>query len=53
MIKEKKRENIIVKPKIQQKNKTIKKLIKEKVDIKNIAMRITKFKKENNETVMN
>jgi len=42
-IKKKKKENIIIiKPKIQQESETTKKLIKKKVDIKNMAMGITK-----------
>jgi len=45
-IKEKKKENIIIiKPKIQQESEATKKLIKEKVDIKNMAMGVTKLKK--------
>ncbi|XP_070169411.1 uncharacterized protein PF3D7_1120000-like [Polyergus mexicanus] len=45
-VKEKKKENvIIIKPKIQQESEVTKKLIKEKVDIKNMAMGITKLKK--------
>ncbi|XP_071579273.1 uncharacterized protein [Temnothorax nylanderi] len=44
--KEKKKENIIiVKPKVQQESEVTKKMIKEKVDIKNMDMGITKLKK--------
>ncbi|XP_029673847.1 uncharacterized protein LOC115241989 [Formica exsecta] len=50
---EKKKENvIIIKPKIQQESEVTKKLIKEKVDIKNMAMGITKLKKGSKETVI-
>ncbi|XP_029670033.1 uncharacterized protein LOC115239577 [Formica exsecta] len=50
---EKKKENvIIIKPKIQQENEVTKKLIKEKVDIKNMAMGITKLKKGSKGTVI-
>lgn len=52
-VKEKKKENIIiVKPKMQQESEETKKLIKEKVDIKNMAMGITKLKKGSKGTVM-
>ncbi|XP_039313145.1 uncharacterized protein LOC120359509 [Solenopsis invicta] len=45
-VKEKKKENvIIVKPKLQQESEDTKKVIKEKVDIKNMAMGVTKLKK--------
>ncbi|XP_077277355.1 uncharacterized protein LOC143905676 [Temnothorax americanus] len=45
-VKEKKKESlIIVKPKVQQESEDTKKVIKEKVDIKNMAMGITKLKK--------
>lgn len=53
VIKEKKKENvIIVKPKIQQESEATKKLIKEKVDIKSMAMGITKLKKGSKGTVI-
>ncbi|KAL6260851.1 hypothetical protein P5V15_008380 [Pogonomyrmex californicus] len=46
-VKEKKKESlIIVKPKLQQESEDTKKMIKEKVDIKNMAMGVTKLKKE-------
>lgn len=52
-VKEKKKENvIIIKPKIQQESEVTKKLIKEKVDIKNMAMGITKLKKGSKGTVI-
>jgi hypothetical protein len=52
-VKEKKKENIIiVKPKVQQESEATKKLIKEKVDIKNMAMGITKLKKGSKGTVI-
>lgn len=45
-VKEKKKESIlIVKPKIEQESETTKKMVKEKVDIKNLAVGITKIKK--------
>lgn len=51
--KEKKKESvIIIKPKIQQESEATKKNIKEKVDIKNLAMGVTKFKKGSNGTVI-
>ncbi|KYN08836.1 hypothetical protein ALC57_19057, partial [Trachymyrmex cornetzi] len=43
---------LIVKPKMQQESETTKKLIKEKVDIKSMAMGITKLRKGSNETVI-
>ena len=52
-VKEKKKENIIiVKPKVQQESEATKKLIKEKIDIKNMAMGITKLKKGSKGTVI-
>lgn len=52
-VKEKKKENVIViKPKIQQESEATKKMIKEKVDIKNMAMGITKLKKGSRGTVI-
>ncbi|XP_025266572.1 uncharacterized protein LOC112638675 [Camponotus floridanus] len=52
-VKEKKKENvIIVKPKMQQESETTKKLIKKKVDIKNMAMGITKLRKGSKGTVI-
>lgn len=52
-VKEKKKENvIIIEPKIQQESEATKKLIKEKVDIKNMAMGITKLKKGSKGTVI-
>jgi len=52
-VKEKKKENIIIiKPKIQQERETTKKLIKEKIDIKNMATGVTKLKKGSKETVI-
>ena len=52
-VKEKKKENvIIIKPKMQQGSEATKKLIKEKVDIKNMAVGITKFKKGSKGTVI-
>lgn len=51
--KEKKKENvIIIKPKMQQESEITKKLIKEEVDIKNMAMGITKLRKGSNGTVI-
>ncbi|XP_072757715.1 uncharacterized protein [Anoplolepis gracilipes] len=48
-----KKENvIIIKPKVEQKSETTKRLIKEKVDIKNMAMRITKLRKGSKGTVI-
>jgi hypothetical protein len=45
-VREKKKESlIIVKPKLQQESEDTKKVIKEKVDIKNMAMGVTKLKK--------
>jgi len=50
---EKKKENfIIVKPKMQQESEATKKLIKEKVDIKSMAMGITKLRKGSKGTVV-
>jgi len=52
-VKEMKRENvIIVKPIMEQESETTKKLIKEKVDIKNMAMGITKLRKGSKGTVI-
>ena len=52
-VKEKKKENvIIVKPKMQQESEATKKLIKEKVDIKSMAMGITKLRKGSKGTVI-
>ncbi|XP_071580811.1 uncharacterized protein, partial [Temnothorax nylanderi] len=52
-VKEKKKENvIIVKPFKQQESETTKKLIKEKVDIKNLAVGITKLRKGSKGTVI-
>lgn len=52
-VKEKKKETVIViKPKIQQESEATKKLIKEKVDIKNMAMGVTKLKKGSRGTVI-
>lgn len=45
VVKEKKKENIIVKPKAQQESEITKKLIKEKIIIKNIAVGVTKLNK--------
>lgn len=51
--KEKKKENVIViKPKIQQESEATKKIIKEKVDIKNMSTGITKLRKGNRGTVI-
>lgn len=51
--KKKKKENIIIiKPNVQQESEATKKLIKEKVDIKNMAMGITKFRKGSKGTVI-
>lgn len=48
-VKEKKKENtIIIKPKIQQESEATKKLVKEKIDIKNMAMKITEKRKQGN-----
>lgn len=45
-VKEKKKESIlIVKPKTEQESEKTKKMVKEKVDIKNLAVGITKIKK--------
>lgn len=53
VVKEKKKENIIiVKPKTQQESEITKKLIKEKIDIKNMAVGVTKLKKGNKGTVI-
>ncbi|KMQ86605.1 hypothetical protein RF55_14367 [Lasius niger] len=51
-VKEKKKNIIIVKPKVQQESEATKNLIKEKVDIKNMAMGITKLKKGSKGTVI-
>ncbi|XP_024947096.1 uncharacterized protein LOC112495307, partial [Cephus cinctus] len=52
-VKEKKKEMvIIVKPKLQQESEATKRAIKEKVDIKNMAMGITKLKKGSKGTVI-
>lgn len=52
-VKEKKKENIIIiKPNVQQESEATKKLIKEKVDIKNMAMGITKLRKGSKGTVI-
>jgi len=50
--KNKKKNIILVKPKIQQNSEDTKKIIKEKVDIKNINMGVSKFKKGNKGTVI-
>lgn len=51
--KDNKKENImIVKPKTQQDSKETKKIIKAKVDIKNMNIRVTKFRTSNNGTVI-
>lgn len=52
-MKEKKNENIIIiKPKMQQESEATKKMIKEKVDIKNMAVGITKLRKGSKGTVI-
>lgn len=52
-VSEKKKENIIiVKPKKQQESETTKKLVKEKINITNMAVGITKLKKGNKGTVI-
>lgn len=52
-VKDKKKENVImIKPNIQQESETTKKLIREKVDIKTMALGITKLKKGSNGTVI-
>jgi len=48
MKRNKKKNVILVKPKVQQNSEETKKIIKEKVDIKNMTMGIFKFKKSNN-----
>lgn len=52
IVKKKKENIIIIKPKIQQESETTKKIIKEKVDIKNMPMGITKVRKGKEGTVM-
>ncbi|RLU19812.1 hypothetical protein DMN91_008371 [Ooceraea biroi] len=53
IVKEKAKESIIiVKPKVQQGSENTKKVIKEKINIKNIAVRITKMRKGNKGTVV-
>jgi len=42
---------IVVKPKKQQESEETKNIIKEKVDIKNMHVRISRFKKGNNDAV--
>ncbi|XP_036147511.1 uncharacterized protein LOC118647204 [Monomorium pharaonis] len=51
-IKKKKENIIIIKPKTQQESETTKKIIKEKVDIKNMPMGITKVRKGREGTVI-
>jgi len=43
---------LVVSLKVQQESETTKKLIKEKVDVKNMDMNITKLRKGNKETVV-
>lgn len=52
IVKNKKENIIIIKPKIQQESETTKKIIKEKVDIKNMPMGITKVRKGKEGTVI-
>lgn len=52
VVKKKKESIIIIKPKIQQESETTKKIIKEKVDIKNMPMGITKVRKGKEGTVI-
>lgn len=52
IVKKKKENIIIIKPKIQQESETTKKIIKEKVDIKNMPMGITKVQKGKEGTVI-
>jgi len=51
-VKEKKESILIVKPKRKQESKTTKKVVKEKVHIKNLAVGITKLRKGGKETVI-
>lgn len=52
-VKQKKKENIIiVKPKVQQENIDTSKLIKEKMDIKNMEIGVTKLRRDNKGTVI-
>lgn len=52
-VKERKKETvIIVKPNVQQESEATKKMIKEKVDIKHMAVGVTKLKKGSNGTVI-
>jgi len=51
-VKKKKENIIIIKPKTQQESETTKKVIKEKVDIKNMSMGITKIRKGREGTVI-
>lgn len=52
VVKKKKENIIIIKPKIQQESETTKKIIKEKVDIKSMPMGITKVRKGKEGTVI-
>lgn len=52
IVKKKKENIIIIKPKIQQESEITKKIIKEKVDIKNMPMGITKVRKGKEGTVI-
>jgi len=51
-VKEKKESILIVKPKKGQESETTKKVVKEKVDIKNLAVGITKLRKGDKGTVI-
>lgn len=52
IVKKKKENIIIIKPKVQQESETTKKIIKEKIDIKNMPMGITKVRKGREGTVI-
>lgn len=53
LVKEKEKESIvIIKPKIEQESTVTKKLVKEKVDIKNLPVGITKVKKRNKGSII-